>query len=191
MIENNKVLYFILLSIISILYLRFQTLNNFENVKKNYIQSYEFLRLLLLIIGVIIIPLVSYFKFSEYNIKINENFIIIPIILITICALILINIYNELGKNYSFTLQIKNDHKLIKTGMYKYIRHPMYLVLILFGISQMLFLPNKIGILPILFIIPLFLYFRIKGEEKMLLNTFGEEYKQYIKESKMIIPFIL
>ena len=191
MIDNYKVLYFILLSIISVLYLRFQTLNNFENVKKNYIQSYEFLRLLLLIIGVIIIPLISYFKFSEYNIKINENFIIIPIILIIISALILINIYNELGKNYSFTLQIKNDHKLIKTGMYKYIRHPMYLVLILFGISQMLFLPNKIGILPILFISPLFLYFRIKGEEKMLLNTFGEEYKQYIKESKMIIPFIL
>jgi isoprenylcysteine carboxyl methyltransferase (ICMT) family protein YpbQ len=43
----------------------------------------------------------------------------------------LLDIYDRLGKNYSITLQIKEDHELITDGIYKYVRHPMYFVLIL------------------------------------------------------------
>jgi protein-S-isoprenylcysteine O-methyltransferase Ste14 len=81
--------------------------------------------------------------------------------------------------------------KLVKKGIYKHIRHPMYLgsILSCFGIS--LLLTKNIGV-SIMFVVVLtnFLLARIDQEEQMLVFNYGVEYIEYMKRTKMLIPFV-
>ncbi|MFQ5712267.1 MAG: methyltransferase family protein [Candidatus Geothermarchaeales archaeon] len=68
-------------------------------------------------------------------------------------------------------------------------RHPAYLGSLLLSPGIPLIFSSFYGFLLILWIIPCFLY-RIRIEESMLLEKFGDEYREYMKETKKIIPFI-
>ncbi len=94
-----------------------------------------------------------------------------------------------LGRYYSYGLKTLPDHKLIKHGIYKHIRHPIYLAIILYGMGIPMFFSSLYGFLIMLCLIPL-IFYRIKIEEKMLLNKFGEEYRDYMEKSKKLIPFV-
>src|SRR5688572_9175092 len=48
----------------------------------------------------------------------------------------------DLGQNWSKTLEIRKDHQLVRHGVYRWIRHPMYASIWLFGIAQALMLNN-------------------------------------------------
>jgi protein-S-isoprenylcysteine O-methyltransferase Ste14 len=84
----------------------------------------------------------------------------------------------------------ENTSVLVKTGLYRYIRHPLYLSIFLLGTGIML---KQTGILQISFgiinLIAIFLTARI--EEKEMIAKFGDEYRVYILETKMFIPFLL
>lgn len=92
-----------------------------------------------------------------------------------------------LGKNYSYGL--KPPEKLVKSGIYKYIRHPIYLALIIYNPMIPMLFSSMYGFLLMQSIIPLILY-RIKVEEDMLIEEFGDEYLKYMKNTKKLIPFI-
>jgi protein-S-isoprenylcysteine O-methyltransferase Ste14 len=84
----------------------------------------------------------------------------------------------------------ENTSLLVKSGIYGYIRHPLYLSIFLLGTGVML----KNPALPqlILAVINLIaVYFTARIEEHEMITKFGEEYKTYMKETKMFIPFIL
>ena len=82
------------------------------------------------------------------------------------------------------------ERKIVKSGIYKYIRHPQYLGLFLLStgmliewmtLSLLLMYPTIIG-----------MYYRLaKREEKDLINEFGDQYTEYIEETKMFIPGII
>lgn len=99
-------------------------------------------------------------------------------------------VVKSLGKLFTVTVTIRQDHKLKKDGFYKYIRHPSYLASFLsfvgFGIS----LNNWISLLLICSAILFVFILRIKVEEKVLIQEFGTEYIEYKKTTKGIIPFI-
>lgn len=79
---------------------------------------------------------------------------------------------------------------LVKTGVYKYIRHPQYSGLLLLSFGMM----AEWATLPLLILYPVIVYMYVrlaKREEKDMLNEFGDEYREYMKETKMFIPFIL
>jgi len=80
--------------------------------------------------------------------------------------------------------------QLIKSGLYKYIRHPLYLSLILGGFGVMMKDPAWIQIL-LSGINLAALYFTARIEEKEMIKKFGMDYSGYISETKMFIPFIL
>jgi len=92
-----------------------------------------------------------------------------------------------LGKYYSYGL--RTPEKLITQGIYKHIRHPIYLAMLLYTAGIPLFFSSLYGFLVTLGFIPFTLY-RIRIEEKMLIDTFGDEYREYTKKTKKIIPFI-
>lgn len=95
-----------------------------------------------------------------------------------------------LSKYYTRTLvMLKNQH-IVQTGPYKFVRHPGYLGYLLGGIGFGLSASNWIVLLTIETIMLIVLRYRIKAEEKMLLDSFGQQYKNYMKETKMLIPFI-
>ena len=94
-----------------------------------------------------------------------------------------------LGRYFSSGLKIVEEHRLIKHGIYKHIRHPAYLGSNILSIGIPLFFTSLYGALIMLGLVPLFLY-RIKIEENMLIEKFGEEYREYMKNTNKLIPFI-
>ncbi len=92
-----------------------------------------------------------------------------------------------LGKDYSYGL--KTPEKIVKHGIYGRIRHPCYFAMLLYVLGTPLIFSSVYGFLITLGFIPFTLY-RIRIEEKMLTEKFGDEYREYVKKTKRIIPFI-
>ena len=137
----------------------------------------------------IIIPIISYFhpKLKKYNLD-NSKSKYVGIIFMLSVFILLIHIHNKLSKMYSMELKMNENHKLITDGIYKFIRHPTYLCSLLFLIGQQMIIPNKIGIISSVISYSMLLFIRIPKEEKMLVEYFGDEYKNYMKNTKKIIP---
>ena len=94
----------------------------------------------------------------------------------------------QLNKEFTVDVAISANHKLNTNGMYKYIRHPSYLglLLICFGLSIAM---NSITSLIVITIPVLFaIIYRIKVEEKILIYEFGDVYKDYMIKTNKIIP---
>jgi len=85
--------------------------------------------------------------------------------------------------------KFENTARLVETGIYKYIRHPMYSSLLFLSLGAML---KHITLLTILlFILTLiFLIFTAKVEEKEDIEYFGPAYADYMERTKMFIPFV-
>lgn len=79
---------------------------------------------------------------------------------------------------------------LVKTGVYRYIRHPQYAGLLLLSFGMM----AEWATLPLLILYPVIVYMYVrlaKREEKDMLVEFGDEYREYMKQTKMFIPFVV
>ena len=108
---------------------------------------------------------------------------------LAIIALILIvNGWYHIYKNY--WSKEKGKGMLVRTGIYRYIRHPQYAGLLLLSLGMLI----EWATLPLLILFPVmvFMYVRLaKREEQDMLNEFGEEYRHYMKKTKRFIPFIV
>jgi len=94
-----------------------------------------------------------------------------------------------LGKYYTYGLKTLEKYELVKHGIYKHVRHPIYLAMLLYNNGITLFFSSLYGFLFMQAFIPLIIY-RVKIEENMLIKKFGDEYREYMKETKKLIPFI-
>ena len=97
--------------------------------------------------------------------------------------------YAALGRYYSSTLVIRHDHQLVINGIYRFIRHPIYLGTITVFIGLPLFASSTVGILISLALIPVFLR-RIDIEERLLCEEFGEAYRAYQERTRKLVPFV-
>lgn len=98
--------------------------------------------------------------------------------------------HKSLGRNWSTILEIKEKHRFIQTGPYKKIRHPMYTHFWLLIISQGLILDNWIVLIYGIFSWGLLYFLRVRKEEEMMVEEFGDEYIEYIKTTGRLIPKI-
>lgn len=96
----------------------------------------------------------------------------------------------HLGRNWSGRPMIKVGHQLIRTGPYRYVRNPIYTGILIGFIGTVLVLGLWIAVLAAGVGLVAFLG-KIRVEEKLLLEKFGEEYVQYKREVKSLIPFVL
>jgi len=96
-----------------------------------------------------------------------------------------------LNKQWSAIVVISQNHKLIDTGIYKYIRHPIYAGVLLQLLGLGLGLANWISILVLVLLNAASLAYRIYVEEKALEKHFGDEYIKYAHKTKRLIPGIL
>ena len=95
-----------------------------------------------------------------------------------------------MGKYFTVDVTIREGHQIKKDGVYSILRHPSYSASLLTFLGLGLFLNNWISL--IIAFIPPFLAFlyRIKIEEKALTEQFGQDYIDYKKQTKKLIPFI-
>jgi protein-S-isoprenylcysteine O-methyltransferase Ste14 len=95
-----------------------------------------------------------------------------------------------LGKEFSHVVQTTDSHKLVTTGIYGSIRHPAYLGTFCLLIGFPLCFGSIIGLgLAVIVGVPLLVY-RIKVEEQALQAWFGEEYREYSKQTSRLIPYL-
>lgn len=96
--------------------------------------------------------------------------------------------HQDLGRYWSPSLQLVEDHHLITEGIYGQIRHPMYASQWLWSLAQPLLLQNWIaGWSGILFFLPFYLL-RVRHEEAMMLERFGDDYRAYMARTGAILP---
>jgi protein-S-isoprenylcysteine O-methyltransferase Ste14 len=98
--------------------------------------------------------------------------------------------HRDLGRAWSITLEIRDQHTLITRGIYEKLRHPMYAAFWLWAISQALLLPNWIAGLSGLVGFGTLFFARVGHEERMMLETFGDEYRAYMARTCRLIPGI-
>jgi len=96
----------------------------------------------------------------------------------------------DLATNWSYSLDIRENHTLITTGVYRRIRHPMYASIFLLAIGQALFVSNWIVGPIYLCGFALLFVLRVGREERMMLQRFGSDYETYMEHSKRLIPGI-
>ncbi len=93
----------------------------------------------------------------------------------------------SLGKNYSGSVVIKDSHTLVTSGPYRWVRNPIYtsyfaLTLSLFPLTTNWFIGLALLGLSIL------LASRVEGEEALLLERFGDEYRAYMRRTGRFLP---
>lgn len=94
----------------------------------------------------------------------------------------------DLGLNWSKTLEIRQNHRLIQTGVYRRVRHPMYAAIFLFGLAQGLMLQNWLAGWSALVTFAVMYFFRVPREEQMMYEQFGEEYRAYMHKTGRLLP---
>lgn len=98
--------------------------------------------------------------------------------------------HKALGRNWSVSLQMRENHRLIDSGVYARVRHPMYTAFWLWALAQALLLPNWVAGFAGFVGFGTLYAFRIGREERMMLDAFGEEYRAYAARTARLIPWL-
>lgn len=117
-------------------------------------------------------PFVSYFGFFLFFLGIALNWLGIL----------------TLRKQWSVIVVVSDSHKLVDTGIYKFIRHPIYTALLLEVLGFGVALSNWVSLLLLLIPNLASLTYRIFVEEKELEKHFGNDYIKYEQRTKRLIP---
>jgi len=94
----------------------------------------------------------------------------------------------DLGQNWSVTLELNADHRLVTEGLYREVRHPMYASFLVLGAGQALLVANWIAGLSGLAAVALLMAVRLPREEAMMIEQFGDEYRDYRRRVGAVLP---
>ncbi|MBC7876173.1 MAG: isoprenylcysteine carboxylmethyltransferase family protein [Anaerolineales bacterium] len=161
-----------------------------EKMKQSQITGQEWKLLILLLLGGFILPLIysltNWLDFANYSLPTWAGWL--GVILAIGAVIVFWKSHADLGLNWSPSLEIREKHELITRGIYGIIRHPMYLSQWILAIAQPLLLQNWIaGFTNLLAFIP-FYFLRVQAEEKMMLESFGDEYRDYMNKTGSVLP---
>jgi protein-S-isoprenylcysteine O-methyltransferase Ste14 len=126
------------------------------------------------------------FSFAEYSLRTG------PLVAGALCLAAGLWLFSrshaDLGTNWSITLEVRKEHRLITQGVYRAIRHPMYSALALYTVGQALVIPNWVAGLSNVIAFAVLLALRVGAEERMMAEQFGGEYAAYSARTKRLIP---
>ena len=126
------------------------------------------------------------FSFAEYALRAGP--LVAGVMCLVIGLWLFYRSHADLGTNWSITLEIREQHRLITQGVYRRIRHPMYSALALYSIGQALVIPNWVAGPSNLIAFAILLALRVNAEERMMVREFGDEYALYSAGTKRLIP---
>jgi protein-S-isoprenylcysteine O-methyltransferase Ste14 len=126
------------------------------------------------------------FSFAEYELSAGQP--VAGVMCLVIGLWLFYRSHADLGTNWSITLEIREQHRLITQGVYHRIRHPMYSALALYSIGQALVIPNWVAGPSNLIAFAILLALRVHAEERMMVREFGDDYALYSARTKRLIP---
>jgi protein-S-isoprenylcysteine O-methyltransferase Ste14 len=144
----------------------------------------------LLFLGMFFVPLIygasDWLDFANYSQPAWAGWL--GVVLIAGAVLVFWRAHADLGLNWSPTLEIREKHELVTRGIYGTIRHPMYASQWLWVLAQPLLLQNWIaGFINLLVFVPFF-YLRVREEERLMLERFGDQYRSYMQRVGAVLP---
>jgi protein-S-isoprenylcysteine O-methyltransferase Ste14 len=146
---------------------------------KRYFNKKERLFLLFIFVGFQLLPILyvfsTWFSFFDYNLPKWLGFP--STMLYGFGVWLFFRAHADLGKYWSPGLEIKPDHQLVTTGVFKWVRHPMYAAFVAIAIAQVF----------LILAIPFYLH-RVKREEAQLIRHFGDAYRVYMDETNALFP---
>jgi protein-S-isoprenylcysteine O-methyltransferase Ste14 len=125
-------------------------------------------------------------SFAEYPLTIGP--LVAGVMCFVIGLWLLYRSHADLGTNWSITLEVREQHRLITQGVYRRIRHPMYLALVLYSVGHALVIPNWVAGPSNLIAFTILFALRVRAEEKMMVDEFGDEYAAYTARTKRLVP---
>ncbi|GAA1932084.1 methyltransferase family protein [Streptantibioticus ferralitis] len=93
-----------------------------------------------------------------------------------------------LGRFFRGTVHIQHGHRVVSTGPYRWVRHPAYSGMLLAALVLALLMGNAASWLVFTACCLIALGYRIRVEERMLLDALGEEYRAYAARTRRLIP---
>ena len=161
-----------------------------EKMSESRVTGQEIFILVLLLIGGFILPIIyaatTWLDFANYTLPTWAGWI--GVLILAAGLFIFWRAHADLGLNWSPSLEIREKHELITRGIYGVIRHPMYTSQWLVAIAQALLLQNWIaGFANLLVFIP-FYFLRVKAEEQLMMEKFGEQYHVYMQKVGGLLP---
>ncbi len=96
--------------------------------------------------------------------------------------------HQALGRNWTAVLALSKEHEMVQRGPYRYVRHPMYSAFFIIGIGLGLLSAN--WLVGVIYLGPLLVMYmaRVALEEKMMIDRFGDTYRQYMKRTGRLWP---
>ena len=120
----------------------------------------------------------------------NVNFVGVGVALIFLgIALRFLAIYT-LGRFFTVDVTIRQGHALKQDGFYRYLRHPSYAASLLSFIGMGYTFNNWLSLLVLVAAVLAAFSYRIKVEERALIQHFGAEYLSYKKTTSALVPFV-
>ncbi len=161
-----------------------------EKMSEQNVSTQEKVILFLLLIGMFILPLIysasTWLDFANYSLPAWAGWLGVALLLGAL--FVFWRAHADLGLNWSPSLEIREKHELITKGIYGIIRHPMYASQWLWVIAQPLLLQNWVaGFANLLIFIPFYML-RVQAEEQMMINKFGDQYRDYMKRTGGVLP---
>ena len=99
--------------------------------------------------------------------------------------------FHALGRSFTGTVVVAKDQRIVQDGVYRLVRHPSYTAAFLMFTGVGLALGSWISV-AVLFLAHCYLYgLRVAVEERALLETLGEPYREYMSRTKRFIPFVI
>ncbi len=95
-----------------------------------------------------------------------------------------------LRKFFTYTVQVKTEHRVIQSGPYRLVRHPAYAGTLLTLVGVGFALQSWGAVLLIACVFTVAFGYRIRVEERALVDSLGEEYLSYSRKVKRLVPFV-
>jgi len=150
----------------------------------------ETLLLFVVFVGNMLLPLIyiltPWLRFADYRLPGWGPWVGVGVMILALW--LFWRSHADLGRNWSITLEIRRDHELIKSGVYRLVRHPMYASIFLFGLAQGLMLSNWLAGWAAVATFAVMYFVRTPREERMMVENFGEGYREYMEETGRLWP---
>jgi protein-S-isoprenylcysteine O-methyltransferase Ste14 len=95
-----------------------------------------------------------------------------------------------IGRNWSGIVTVKQDHELVREGPYRWVRHPIYTGLLAAFAGSAIARGEWRGIVAVAIVFAAF-WFKLRREERWMIQTFGEAYLRYRADVRALVPFVL
>jgi protein-S-isoprenylcysteine O-methyltransferase Ste14 len=96
--------------------------------------------------------------------------------------------HSDLGTHWSVSLELREGHELVRDGVYRRMRHPMYAAIWLFSLAQALLLPNWLAGCSALVAFGAMYGVRVSREERLLHERFGAVWEGYERSTGRLWP---